>query len=133
MLGSRITLNQPPPTAQIALNPFLTPNCSQPPPTALTAATHPQVSDFGLSQVLDMFETAGGSTTGASTPTTSGGGGGGAPQCFGALTHAAPELVRGEPMSRESDVYAVGVLLWELLTCEVRRAQAGRGVAVTLW
>ncbi len=95
-----------------------------------------RVSDFGLSQVLDMFETA---TTGASGGGGAGagvgvgvggggqggrgggggGGGGGGHQCFGALTHAAPELLRGGAMSRESDVYAVGILLWELVTSEV--------------
>jgi len=72
-----------------------------------------RVSDFGLSQVLDMFETADGGLVGA-------GAGGFGSHCFGALTHAAPELLRGGAMSRESDVYAVGVLLWELLTSEVR-------------
>ncbi|KIZ05372.1 Serine/threonine-protein kinase HT1 [Monoraphidium neglectum] len=95
-----------------------------------------RVSDFGLSQVMEMFSTPAGPTpTGSSNSScsrrssctgsisssgSSGGGsaaaGAGAP-CFGALTHAAPELLRGAPLSRESDVYAVGVLLWELVTC----------------
>jgi hypothetical protein len=111
-----------------------------------------QVSDFGLSQVMEMFSTPAGPTpTGSSNSScsrrssctgsisssgSSGGGsaaaGAGAP-CFGALTHAAPELLRGAPLSRESDVYAVGVLLWELVTCGVgRRAPAfgGRVAAI---
>jgi serine/threonine protein kinase len=40
-------------------------------------------------------------------------------QHFGALTHAAPELVSGAPMTKAADVYSVGVLLWELLTGQV--------------
>lgn len=38
---------------------------------------------------------------------------------FGALSHAAPELIRGEELSKASDVYSVGVLLWELVTGQV--------------
>lgn len=30
-------------------------------------------------------------------------------------THVAPELIRGAPMSPAADVYALGVLLWELI------------------
>ena len=30
------------------------------------------------------------------------------------LTHASPELVSGSPISFSSDIYALGVLLWEL-------------------
>ncbi len=32
-----------------------------------------------------------------------------------APTHVAPELVRGAPMSPAADVYALGILLWELI------------------
>lgn len=73
-----------------------------------------RVSDFGLSQVLDLFETDAFETTAGGSPTA------GAAQGFGALTHAAPELLRGGRMGRESDVYAIGVLLWELVTGQVR-------------
>lgn len=38
---------------------------------------------------------------------------------FGALSHAAPELIKGEKLSKASDVYSVGVLLWELVTGKV--------------
>lgn len=44
---------------------------------------------------------------------------------FGALSHAAPELIRGEALSKASDVYSVGVLLWELLSGQVRRRCLG--------
>lgn len=40
---------------------------------------------------------------------------------FGALSHAAPELIRGQLLSKASDVYSIGVLLWELLTGQVSR------------
>lgn len=39
---------------------------------------------------------------------------------FGALSHAAPELIQGQELSKASDVYSIGVLLWELLTGQVR-------------
>lgn len=61
-----------------------------------------QVSDFGLSRVMDAVS---GSTFGQHS--------------FGALTHAAPELIRGEQLCKASDVYSVGVLVWELLTGQV--------------
>lgn len=38
---------------------------------------------------------------------------------FGALSHAAPELIQGQELSKASDVYSIGVLLWELLTGQV--------------
>lgn len=34
----------------------------------------------------------------------------------GKLAYMAPEQVRGEPLSRASDVFAAGVVLWELVT-----------------
>lgn len=37
---------------------------------------------------------------------------------FGHLGAASPELVRGEPIDTASDVFALGVLLWELLVGE---------------
>lgn len=58
-----------------------------------------QVSDFGLSCVAGMDASW--------------------QRSIGALTHAAPELLAGEPMSKAADVYAVGVLLWELMTGQV--------------
>lgn len=44
---------------------------------------------------------------------------------FGALSHAAPELIQGQELSKQSDVYSIGVLLWELLTGQVSRGLWG--------
>jgi serine/threonine protein kinase len=93
-----------------------------------------QVSDFGLSRVMDAISAANGTTAtaaGSSCGDASAAGGNassGAPlgqwpaqaQHFGALSHAAPELIRGDDLSKASDVYSVGVLLWELVTGQVR-------------
>ncbi len=45
----------------------------------------------------------------------------------GKVAYMAPEQIRGEEVSRASDVYACGVILWELLA--LRRLHAGRGEA----
>lgn len=42
----------------------------------------------------------------------------------GKLTYMAPEQFRGEKITRKVDVYAAGVVMWELLT--MRRLHAGR-------
>jgi serine/threonine-protein kinase len=39
-------------------------------------------------------------------------------QIKGKLSYMAPEQLRGAPVSRQSDIYAAGVLLWELITGE---------------
>jgi serine/threonine-protein kinase len=39
-------------------------------------------------------------------------------QIKGKLSYMAPEQLRGAPVSRQSDIYAAGVVLWELLTGE---------------
>ncbi|WIA40607.1 hypothetical protein OEZ86_013945 [Tetradesmus obliquus] len=91
-----------------------------------------KVSDFGLSRVMDAISAANGtaassSSCGDASATPAGSPGAGVPlgqsrsqaQHFGALSHAAPELIRGGELSKASDVYSVGVLLWELLTGQV--------------
>jgi serine/threonine protein kinase len=99
------------------------------------ALLHLQVSDFGLSRVMDAISAANGTAASSSCGDACAAGGSascGAPlgqwpaqaQHFGALSHAAPELIRGDDLSKASDVYSVGVLLWELVTGQVRRCAA---------
>jgi Tol biopolymer transport system component len=58
--------------------------------------------DFGIAKILDPQSNDAGATT----------------VCMRALTpeYAAPEQVRGDPASKASDVYALGLILYEMLT-----------------
>lgn len=85
-----------------------------------------QVSDFGLSRVMDAISAATTAASACAGDAAASENGSGAPlgqwpvqPHFGALSHAAPELIRGEELSKASDVYSVGVLLWELVTGQV--------------
>lgn len=64
----------------------------------------PKIIDFGIAKVLDPQHSA------VSLPQTA--------TQFQALTpeYASPEQVKGEPVGTSSDVYSLGVLLYELLT-----------------
>ncbi len=64
------------------------------------------VSDFGLSR-LEGAEGAGAS--GEYSPRRRS-------VEMGAISHAAPEVVAGSPLSKAADVFALGVLLWELVS-----------------
>ena len=63
------------------------------------STAQPQVADFGLARVLkdkSHIKT----------------------QTFGTVTHMPPELLARGTLSAASDVYAVGVLMWEIFTGE---------------
>jgi serine/threonine protein kinase len=68
--------------------------------TSSTANPHgfsARVTDFGLARSLDVKART-------------------APGCYGTITHMAPETIREGELSVACDVYAWGVLLWEMVT-----------------
>ena len=69
----------------------------------VTPEGHPKLLDFGIAKLLDPEPASG------LTPTVTG-------QRMMTPDYASPEQVRGEPISTASDVYSLGVLLYELLT-----------------
>ena len=69
----------------------------------VTPGGEPKLLDFGIAKVLDReLATAHGELTVIASPMT--------PE------YASPEQVRGEPVTVATDVYALGVVLYELLT-----------------
>ncbi len=70
----------------------------------VTSEGTPKLLDFGIAKILDTD-----SGTGQPEPTLT---------IFRALTpgYASPEQVKGEPITTSSDVYSLGVVLYELLT-----------------
>lgn len=79
--------------------------------THLTSLAN-QVSDFGLSRVL------GANKNHIKT------------QTFGTVTHVPPELLAKGTLSAKADVYAIGVLLWEIYTAE---KVCGGGLGLPWW
>lgn len=69
----------------------------------ITTEGAPKLLDFGLAKLLADGSPPGEHTTGALLLTPS---------------HASPEQIKGEPLTVASDVYSLGVLLYELLTGE---------------
>jgi non-specific serine/threonine protein kinase/serine/threonine-protein kinase len=67
----------------------------------VTADGTPKLLDFGIAKLLDPSRTGDSTATGVFLMTPE---------------YASPEQVRGEPITTATDVYALGVLLYELLT-----------------
>ncbi len=74
----------------------------------VTPAGEPKLLDFGIAKVLDAdaHEREGSTASNATAPWR---------QRL-TLNYASPEQIRGEPVSTASDVYALGVLLFRVLT-----------------
>jgi serine/threonine protein kinase/TolA-binding protein len=78
----------------------------------VTADGEPKLLDFGIAKALDTQNDRGLTGT-QSQPMT--------------REYAAPEQVLGEPITTATDIYALGVLLYELLSGHVPYARAERG------
>jgi eukaryotic-like serine/threonine-protein kinase len=78
----------------------------------VTTDGEPKLLDFGIAKPLDETEQRG-ITNAQSQPMT--------------REYAAPEQVLGEPVTTTTDVYALGVLLYELLCGHLPYARAERG------
>lgn len=78
----------------------------------------PRLLDFGIAKWLDGGEGRGQETTRGASPMT--------------LLYASPEQVRGEPVGVATDVYALALLLFELLAGELPRSREDDPVSLAI-
>jgi serine/threonine protein kinase len=85
----------------------------------LTSDYHVKISDYGLSQVA--ASTQRGSTRARDTQAQ-----------VGTVAYRAPELIKNGKLrpSQQSDVYALGIVLWEMLTREIPFKENGTDYAI---
>ena len=69
-----------------------------------------KVADFGIAKVTEVLTQTGAGAGGELTDLTNPG------AMIGTAAYLSPEQVEGEPVDRRADVYALGVVLYELLT-----------------
>lgn len=74
----------------------------KPPNILVTPEGEPKLLDFGIARLLDTDEQTERTSEGGSQALT--------------LAYASPEQIRGEGLSAATDVYSLGVLLYQLLT-----------------
>jgi Tol biopolymer transport system component/tRNA A-37 threonylcarbamoyl transferase component Bud32 len=75
---------------------------------------HVKVLDFGLAKIADGFSLS--DTSPDESPTFTGHVGTSAGVILGTAAYMAPEQARSQPVDKRADIWAFGVVLWEMLT-----------------